>query len=196
MMSLLNAWLLKRFKRRPLVMVSSLGMAACMFVSGTFTKWIKEGKSIHLASTSMYYSESPLISRSICPFRIDRSKLGASCVFVVVRVLVYDWPVDHSMDHDCRAFPNRNPWHCPFYFVFNGQFADVCSHPKLQVKYCRPPKIARLTNTRFFYVCSPQRIVVLPWRRLCYPVVLCFRIHRWILLCTVVPARDARQKIE
>lgn len=42
-MSLLNAWLLKRFKRRPLVMCSSIGMALCMFVSGTFTKWIKEG---------------------------------------------------------------------------------------------------------------------------------------------------------
>lgn len=42
-MSLLNAWLLKRFKRRPLVMVSTLGMAACMFVSGAVTLWIKQG---------------------------------------------------------------------------------------------------------------------------------------------------------
>lgn len=42
-MSLMNAWLLKRFKRRPLIMVSSLGMAACMFVSGLVTMWIKQG---------------------------------------------------------------------------------------------------------------------------------------------------------
>lgn len=42
-MSLSNAFFLKRFKRRPLVMVSGIGMAICMFISGTFTKWIKEG---------------------------------------------------------------------------------------------------------------------------------------------------------
>lgn len=44
-MSLLNAWLLKRFKRRPLVMISGIGMAIVMFISGTFTKWIKDGTS-------------------------------------------------------------------------------------------------------------------------------------------------------
>lgn len=42
-MSLMNAWLLKRFRRRPLIMVSSLGMAICMFVSGLVTLWIKDG---------------------------------------------------------------------------------------------------------------------------------------------------------
>ena len=42
-MSLLNAWLLKRFKRRLLVMVSSLCMAVCMFISGAVTIWIREG---------------------------------------------------------------------------------------------------------------------------------------------------------
>ncbi|KAG4075623.1 hypothetical protein HA402_003448 [Bradysia odoriphaga] len=44
-MSLMNAWLLKRFRRRPLIMVSSLGMAACMFVSGLVTYWIKQGET-------------------------------------------------------------------------------------------------------------------------------------------------------
>ena len=48
MMSLLNAWLLKQFKRRHLIMVSSVCMALCMFVSGLFTIWIKEGAS-HLS---------------------------------------------------------------------------------------------------------------------------------------------------
>lgn len=42
-MSLLNAWLLKRFKRRALIMCSTLGMAAFMFISGACTLWIKEG---------------------------------------------------------------------------------------------------------------------------------------------------------
>lgn len=46
-MSILNAWLLKRFKRRPLVMVSASGMAVCMFISGLFTLWIKEGTTKH-----------------------------------------------------------------------------------------------------------------------------------------------------
>ncbi|XP_031627835.1 facilitated trehalose transporter Tret1-2 homolog [Contarinia nasturtii] len=44
-MSLCNAWFLKKFKRRPLVMVSGIGMAIVMFISGTFTKWIKDGTS-------------------------------------------------------------------------------------------------------------------------------------------------------
>ena len=43
MMSCLNAFLLKRFKRRFLVMLSSLCMAICMFVSGACTIWIREG---------------------------------------------------------------------------------------------------------------------------------------------------------
>ncbi|XP_055640398.1 facilitated trehalose transporter Tret1-2 homolog isoform X2 [Toxorhynchites rutilus septentrionalis] len=41
-MSLLNAWLLKKFARRHLTMVSTIGMAICMTVSGFFTLWIKE----------------------------------------------------------------------------------------------------------------------------------------------------------
>lgn len=42
-MSLLNAWLLKKFKRRFLVMLSSFFMAVCMFISGACTIWIAEG---------------------------------------------------------------------------------------------------------------------------------------------------------
>lgn len=39
----MNAWFLKWFKRRPLVMTSGIGMAIVMIISGTFTKWIKDG---------------------------------------------------------------------------------------------------------------------------------------------------------
>ncbi|KRT79410.1 membrane transporter [Oryctes borbonicus] len=42
-MSMVNTYLLKRFKRRPLVMVSCVGMSICMLVSGIFTKWTIEG---------------------------------------------------------------------------------------------------------------------------------------------------------
>jgi MFS family permease len=43
LMSLLNAWLLKRFKRRRLIMVSTSCMALCMFASGACTVWVKQG---------------------------------------------------------------------------------------------------------------------------------------------------------
>jgi facilitated trehalose transporter len=39
----MNAWLLKRFKRRFLVMLSSFCMAVCMFISGAVTIWIEQG---------------------------------------------------------------------------------------------------------------------------------------------------------
>jgi hypothetical protein len=42
-MSCLNAYLLRRFKRRFLVMISSFCMAVCMFISGAVTIWISEG---------------------------------------------------------------------------------------------------------------------------------------------------------
>lgn len=47
-MSILNVYLLKRFKRRHLIMVSSSCMAACMFTSGAVTIWIQEGAT-HLS---------------------------------------------------------------------------------------------------------------------------------------------------
>ncbi|XP_076634429.1 facilitated trehalose transporter Tret1 isoform X1 [Colletes latitarsis] len=41
--SMVNTWLLRRYQRRPLCIVSSLGMAACMTVSGYFTLLIRDG---------------------------------------------------------------------------------------------------------------------------------------------------------
>ncbi|KAK2588968.1 hypothetical protein KPH14_001818 [Odynerus spinipes] len=41
--SMVNTWLLRRYKRRPLCIISSLGMAACMTVSGYFTLCIHQG---------------------------------------------------------------------------------------------------------------------------------------------------------
>lgn len=45
LMSIVNTYMLKRFHRRPLIMVSGLGMCMCMLFSGFFTKWILEGTS-------------------------------------------------------------------------------------------------------------------------------------------------------
>ncbi|XP_017798520.1 PREDICTED: facilitated trehalose transporter Tret1-like [Habropoda laboriosa] len=41
--SMVNTWLLRRYKRRPLCIVSSVGMALCMIVSGYYTYLIKNG---------------------------------------------------------------------------------------------------------------------------------------------------------
>ncbi|XP_053990061.1 facilitated trehalose transporter Tret1-like [Hylaeus volcanicus] len=41
--SMVNTWLLRRYKRRPLCIISSLGMAICMTVSGYFTLLIRDG---------------------------------------------------------------------------------------------------------------------------------------------------------
>ncbi|XP_076545322.1 facilitated trehalose transporter Tret1 isoform X1 [Osmia lignaria lignaria] len=41
--SMVNTWLLRRYKRRALCIISSLGMALCMTVSGYFTYQIKSG---------------------------------------------------------------------------------------------------------------------------------------------------------
>lgn len=42
---MVNTWLLRRYKRRPLCIISSLGMAICMSVSGYFTLQIKNGST-------------------------------------------------------------------------------------------------------------------------------------------------------
>ncbi|KAF5284229.1 hypothetical protein FQR65_LT00229, partial [Abscondita terminalis] len=42
-MTVVNMFLMKRFGRRTLVIVSGLGMAAFMGISGLFTKWLQEG---------------------------------------------------------------------------------------------------------------------------------------------------------
>lgn len=44
-MSMINTYMLKTFRRRPLVATSCVGMMICMGVSGLFTSWIKAGTS-------------------------------------------------------------------------------------------------------------------------------------------------------
>ncbi|KAJ8949171.1 hypothetical protein NQ318_021662 [Aromia moschata] len=44
-MSIINTYMLRTFHRRPLIMISGIGMAICMSFSGLFTYWIKAGTS-------------------------------------------------------------------------------------------------------------------------------------------------------
>lgn len=44
-MSMANTWLMRRFRRRHLLIISAAGMAICMSISGLFTQWIKDGST-------------------------------------------------------------------------------------------------------------------------------------------------------
>ncbi|XP_050302173.1 facilitated trehalose transporter Tret1-like isoform X2 [Anthonomus grandis grandis] len=44
-MSCVNTYMLRTFHRRPLIMLSGVGMACCMLLSGFFTMWINNGTS-------------------------------------------------------------------------------------------------------------------------------------------------------
>ena len=46
LMCAVNTWLLRRFGRKPLIMISSLCMTSCMLVSGMFTLWIHQGNPV------------------------------------------------------------------------------------------------------------------------------------------------------
>ncbi|RZC37799.1 facilitated trehalose transporter Tret1 [Asbolus verrucosus] len=57
-MSIADTYMLRTFSRRPLIMISGLGMAACMLVSGLFTMWIHDGTTalnwVPVAALIMY----------------------------------------------------------------------------------------------------------------------------------------------
>jgi len=57
--SMVNTWLLRRYKRRSLCIISSIGMALCMIVSGYFTLNIKNG------DRSGFWVTSRIVSRII-----------------------------------------------------------------------------------------------------------------------------------
>lgn len=83
-MSLLNAWLLKRFRRRPLIMVSSLGMAVCMFLSGLVTLWIKQGK-LHTNAFARLQCLREQLTKSYCfPGNKDLSWIPVMCLLLYV----------------------------------------------------------------------------------------------------------------
>ncbi|KAF5284938.1 hypothetical protein FQA39_LY16893 [Lamprigera yunnana] len=58
-MTLVNAILMKRFRRRTLMMISGIGMAVFMGISGLYTKWLKDGTTtsnwIPLTALMLYF---------------------------------------------------------------------------------------------------------------------------------------------
>lgn len=131
----MNAWFLKRFKRRPLVMTSGIGMAVVMIISGTFTKWIKDGT--WTANTRKYmrniFFYNLFFFFSLTPERHHKSRLGTGCLFAPLCLLFDDWTIDNSVDHDSWTISKRNSWYRPFDFIFDGKYLDVLRHSSLSV---------------------------------------------------------------
>ncbi|KAK5638788.1 hypothetical protein RI129_013083 [Pyrocoelia pectoralis] len=46
-MTIISVWIMKKFGRRPLLMINFFGMAVSMGISGLYTKWITEGLTTH-----------------------------------------------------------------------------------------------------------------------------------------------------
>lgn len=128
-MSLLNAWLLKRFKRRPLVMVSTIGMTLTMFVSGLFTKWTQEGRV-----NTISWNPFKLI-KCFYSLRDNNIDLGTSDLPPLICLLFHDWSVDDSLDNDSWIIPERNSRNGSFHLLFNGQFVDVLRRSIVQVRW-------------------------------------------------------------
>lgn len=90
-MSVSNAWLLNKFKRRALLMVSSIGMAICMTFSGLATYMIKNGKTLSLTLQIPF--------KTFCD-RTRHTLLDTCDIFIIVCLHVDDWSFDDTVDHD------------------------------------------------------------------------------------------------
>lgn len=99
LMSLFNSWLLKKYKRRLLIMISTSGMAVTISISGLFTKWIKEETStftwIPIVCFLLYVCSS-MIGMLPIPWTMtaelypnDIRGMGQSISFSVAHILMF-----------------------------------------------------------------------------------------------------------
>lgn len=99
LMSIVNTYMLKRFHRRPLIMVSGLGMCMCMLFSGFFTKWILEGKlTINLNNSTKLLC--------VIPIRNVGNDISSHYSSTSIRNHFNDWITANTMDHDSRTIPH------------------------------------------------------------------------------------------
>lgn len=99
LMSLFNSWLLKNYKRRLLIMISTSGMAITISISGLFTKWIKEETSTHTwipIACFLLYVCSSMIGMLPIPWTMtaelyhsDIRGMGQSISFSVAHILMF-----------------------------------------------------------------------------------------------------------
>lgn len=105
--SMVNTWLLRRYKRRALCIISCIGMAACMAVSGYFTLNIKNGDRSGYWVSSMIAFKLIFVKKFIFVF-IERYAMfiGTGAVSVTLCMHVDGRDVDHSVDHDSGIVPD------------------------------------------------------------------------------------------
>ncbi|KAB0790912.1 hypothetical protein PPYR_02712 [Photinus pyralis] len=103
-MTVLSVWLMKKYGRRPLLMISFFGMAVSMGISGLYTKWIADGVTeylqvplymlvIYTISTTCVMSIPFSLCGEIFPLRVrgiaSNTALGLLFVFSFASVSSY-----------------------------------------------------------------------------------------------------------
>ncbi|KAK9875934.1 hypothetical protein WA026_011037, partial [Henosepilachna vigintioctopunctata] len=98
-MSGVNTYMLKTFRRRPLLLWSSLGMAITMLISGLFTVWIKDGtttlKWVPVLATLLYVVSS-MIGLLTIPwtmtaelFPLEIRAIAHSCLYSAAYLIMF-----------------------------------------------------------------------------------------------------------
>ncbi|KAF2882020.1 hypothetical protein ILUMI_24168 [Ignelater luminosus] len=98
-MSIVNIWMMKKYNRRSLYFVSSIGMVVSLGVSGLFTKWIHEGATEHNwvpMCMLVLYVLSLMIGVLPIPFAVTAEMfplvirgIGNSLVFCIANLLMF-----------------------------------------------------------------------------------------------------------
>ena len=113
--SMVNTWLLRRYKRRLLCIISSLGMTLCMTVSGYYTYLIRNGDrsgywvSFRDQTIHIYFNKVDEIDNYLWSCCLSACLSGSCPVSIALRLHIYGWYADYSMDHDSRIIPHWDP---------------------------------------------------------------------------------------
>lgn len=142
-MSCLNAWLLKRFKRRFLVMLSSFFMAVCMFISGAVTIWIKQGATslswVPVLCLLLFVCAS-MVGLLMIPwtmtaelFPTEIRGIGHSISFSIANILMFLAVQSYRTLLDVLGGPHAVQWFFSFVSII-GFFFGLCFLPETHGK--------------------------------------------------------------
>lgn len=142
-MSCLNAWLLKRFKRRFLVMLSSFCMATCMFISGAVTIWIQQGATdlnwVPVMCLLLFVCSS-MVGLLMIPwtmtaelFPMEIRSVGHSLVFAIANILMFLAVQSYRTLLDVLGGPHAVQWFFAFMSIV-GFFFGLCFLPETHGK--------------------------------------------------------------
>lgn len=142
-MSCLNAFLLKKFKRRFLVMLSSLLMAAFMFISGAVTIWIQQGAT-YLAWVPvvclLLFVCSSMVGLLMIPwtmtaelFPTEIRGIGHSISFSIANILMFIAVQSYRTLLDVLGGAHAVQWFFSFVSII-GFFFGLCFLPETHGK--------------------------------------------------------------